>query len=336
VSDPAAGWGEPWPEADAIFHRDALFRGADAAFSIDLGNGRVLWLFGDTFVAHDPGAPLDQWYFLRNSVAVQTGLDPGTASLRHHWRGDRDAPRSFFPEPDPDHWFWPAHGIRLGDTLLIFGEMMKLAGPSGPFNFAGDHAHAYVVDNPDDDPAAWRLRDAALPPDRDLLRYGSAVILDGDHLYVYAGRDPDHQLVLARFARAAAATGDLSAADHWCGDQFRAGCLPTALVTHGMPELSIHLDPRLDAYVMVGTWGFGSTTLVRRTAPRPWGPWSDVGDVYRPPESDLRDAFVYAGKAHPVLDGDGALVATYVPSQFGATLPDPHLYFPRFVRVHLR
>ena len=41
----------PWPEADSLFRSDPLWLGADAAFSVDLGRGRVLWLFGDSFVA---------------------------------------------------------------------------------------------------------------------------------------------------------------------------------------------------------------------------------------------------------------------------------------------
>src|SRR5215467_7748298 len=41
----------PWPEADCIFRSDPRWLGADAAFSVDLGQGRVLWLFGDSFVA---------------------------------------------------------------------------------------------------------------------------------------------------------------------------------------------------------------------------------------------------------------------------------------------
>ena len=94
----------------------------------------------------------------------------------------------------------------------------------------------------------------------------------------------------------------------------------------------------MGAYVYVGTSGYGATTLSWRTAPRPEGPWSGVGDVYRPVESFMPDAFVYAGKAHPELDGGGALVATYVPSSF-VDLPrstDERFYYPHFVRIFPR
>src|SRR6187402_1669159 len=51
-SGAASGWSvAEWPEADALFHRDRRWLGADCAYSVDLGKGRVLWLFGDTFVS---------------------------------------------------------------------------------------------------------------------------------------------------------------------------------------------------------------------------------------------------------------------------------------------
>jgi hypothetical protein len=40
----------PWPEADALFHGDRHWLGGDGAYSIDLGDNRVLWLFGDSFI----------------------------------------------------------------------------------------------------------------------------------------------------------------------------------------------------------------------------------------------------------------------------------------------
>ena len=42
---------EAWPAADALFHSDPRWRGGDAAYSVPLGGDRVLWLFGDSFIA---------------------------------------------------------------------------------------------------------------------------------------------------------------------------------------------------------------------------------------------------------------------------------------------
>jgi hypothetical protein len=65
---------QSWPEADLLFRNDPSWLGADDAYSIDLGNGRVLWLFADTFIALRPGGTRHQSKMIRNSVAIQQGL----------------------------------------------------------------------------------------------------------------------------------------------------------------------------------------------------------------------------------------------------------------------
>jgi len=64
----------PWPEADRLFHSDPHWLGADAAFSVDLGLGRVLWLFGDSFVASKPGQTRRQ----HGWRAIRSRSKPGT------------------------------------------------------------------------------------------------------------------------------------------------------------------------------------------------------------------------------------------------------------------
>ena len=66
-------------EADALFHQDPRWLGGDAAYSIDLGDDRTLWLFGDSFIATSPALTRRESTLVRNSVAVMTGRDPLTA-----------------------------------------------------------------------------------------------------------------------------------------------------------------------------------------------------------------------------------------------------------------
>lgn len=329
--------GEAWPEADALFHRDRRFLGADGAYSVDLGDQRVLWLFGDTFVARDPARRRDNAHFIRNCVALQTGLDPAAAFMRFYWLYEAGAPASFLAEIDDQHWYWPGHGIRLGGTLLLFYERVRQDGPPGPWSFAGDGYTAIVVENPDDEPSAWRMRPAVLPEDVRSMQLGEAVVRDGDFVYVYGTRGPRHAVVLARYAVADAAAGDLSRPAFLCQGAFAEGCAPSTLFEPGAPEFSVHRDPDLDLYLFVATSGHGPAALAWRSAPAPEGPWTEVRDVYRPAEAHRDSAFTYAGKAHPMLLG-GGLVATYVPSSFDDLPPEleDRYYFPRFVRIYPR
>jgi hypothetical protein len=70
-----------WLEADALFFADPRWLGADAAYTVDLGAERTLWLFGDTFLATTPGGTRSDAFFLRNSAAIQTGRDPSHALM---------------------------------------------------------------------------------------------------------------------------------------------------------------------------------------------------------------------------------------------------------------
>jgi hypothetical protein len=331
-----AGRGEAWTEADALFHRDARFLGADGAYSVDLGGGRVLWLFGDSSVGRDPRRPAKNAYFLRNTVALQTGLDPSSAFLRYYWGLDGDEPGSFLAEPGDGTWFWPAHGARLGPVLLLFYERLRNEGEPGPNSFVGAGWTAVTIDNPDDEPSAWRPRFASAPADDLGVVLGEAVVLDGEELYVYGTRGDRHVVVLARFGAGAAAVGDLTA-PAWYGEgAFDATRRPAGIIDIGAPEFSVHHDPALGRYLFVASTGYGATGLGWRTAPRPEGPWTEVRDVYRPVESYGDTAFVYAGKAHPEQAG-GGLVATYVPSSFDEIPPDltDRYYWPHFVRLYL-
>jgi len=104
--------GTPWHEADRLFRSDPRWRGSDDAYSIDLGDERTLWLFGDSFI----GSARREATFVRNSIALQTGSDPAKATIEFRWS---DGPSSFFADRG-DTWLWPLHGARLNGHLILF------------------------------------------------------------------------------------------------------------------------------------------------------------------------------------------------------------------------
>jgi hypothetical protein len=317
-----------WPEADALFHSDPRFLGADGAYTVDLGNDRTLWLFGDTFLARTPGGTASDALFLRNTAAIQTGRDPSRALMEFAWgAGDDGSPQSFLAQDGAD-WFWPGGGARIGGALLLFyGRIQTPAGDSSGFQQVG--WRAVLVDDPDDPPGLWTMHRAAMPSDTGGVFPGTATLLDGDYLYAYGEKgDVWHDVYLARWPVASAGAGDLSAPEWWCGSGWSGSCSNgAAVVVHlGASELSVSPGGHLASFVMVQSEGVGAATLALRTAPAPEGPWSDAESFFRPPESNEGGTDVYAGKGHPGLVG-ADIVATYVPSA---------LYFPRFVRVTYR
>jgi len=334
--------GQPWPEADELFRRDDAWLGTDDAYSVPLGGDRTLWLFGDTFLgARSAGRRAAG--FVANTVGVQTGLDPSSATVERWPIEPSMGP--MFPTDEPAEWLWPLDGVRVGDSLLVFlmrvrssrpdlpsgAEAWAAEGSLGFFDVVGTAAR--LVSNPDSSPAQWRPVTLGMPETAGAA-LGTALLVDGDHLLAWAERS-GHAL-LARWPVREVAAGEIGRPDWWCGDQ---GWQPdptraVAVIDEVPTEFTVH---RHDAATLVLTQvgdPVGRGVVELRAAPRPEGPWSDPVRAYRPPETGRADTIAYAGKAHPELTG-GGLVVTYASIRLTreATLADESVYFPRFARV---
>lgn len=353
-----SGTGASWPEADALFRQEPRWLGGDGAASVDLGGGRSLWIFGDSFVATSAANVRAESEMIRNTVAIADGPDPSAATLRFAWRTDPDgSPAPFFADAG-DEWHWPGAGVRLatGELLLFLAALRATPGQGLGFTEAGFRA-VLIADPPGAEPLDWPLQwiepePPAFDPE---AMVGTAVVLDGEHVVALtAGRGSAHVGWLVRWRAADAAAGELSAAEWWAGDaagwvpQAELGAAaPATVIDDAGPECSLHHDARLGRWVHVASRGFGATTIAVRTAERLTGPWSAAADVFTPPESrgegvEGVEPFVYAAMAHPELAGrtPGALVVTYATNSFEfADLFTPagaaSLYWPRVVEVTL-
>jgi hypothetical protein len=325
-----------WPEADRLFHRNPRWLGADAAFSVDLGGERVLWLFGDTFVATGAHRVRRESRMVHNSIAVQRGLDPSAASIDFHWGETDGVPASWLPE-DGERWFWPAHGVRIpGGPLVLFWSCVR-ATPGEGLGFRAEGWLAVLVENPDDPPGAWLQRTLRSPPWPAGLLAAQGLRIAGEFVEGLAIREPgDHGGFALRIPSEALARGELDAFQWWDGAWVptRADLTPTAVIADAGPELSLSYHPDLGGYVHVKSLGFGASTVALSTAPRLTGPWSAPRALFRPPECDRERPFVYAAKAHPELLG-ADLVVTYACNSFdfAELVADTSLYYPRFVRL---
>jgi hypothetical protein len=330
---------EPWPEADALFRSDPRWLGADGAYSVELDAERTLWLFGDSFIATTPAGVRSESRMVRNSVGVQLGRDPSAAQIEYYWGATAGEPGSFVAE-DGANWFWPLHGIRLGDALTLF--FLREASVSTGLGFESVGWEALRVSNPDAPPAAWQLQRLQTPKASFPVAVGASVLRQDGFVYAYAVEEPGaHDVYLLRWTESDFAAGDLLSPEWHDGSRgFVAHSAlsgaPAPVMKHGQTELTVSALEAAGALVEVQTRGFGATTIAVRQARRPEGKWSELHDVFRPPESDRGDAFVYAGKAHPQLTG-ADLVVTYAANatDFATLIGDDSLYYPRFVRLTL-
>ena len=332
-----------WPEANRLFSQDPLWIGGDGAYSCDLGpnsagQGRVLWLFGDSLVAKDVKRDPGHSYFIRNSIAIQTGYDPSAAWMAFHWGQTDGRAGSYFVEVDKQ-WFWPGPCAVISGKLYIFGGWLYQKSP-GMWGFASVRSTVFVVDNPSADPTMWQPQELALAGEGTAVQVGTAGLVRNGYWYVYGQSGDWHHYHIARFALADIAADNFTQPEvfgdgHWRSWQATKSA-QDVIMPQGAPESSVHFDDKISAYVMAHSEGFGSTTLALRTATLPQGPWSPPQTVLRPPESFVGGNFVYAGKGHPHLKG-ADLVLTYVPTQFNdvPTISRKDWYLPHFAKVNL-
>lgn len=330
---------------DTLFHKDPRWLGGDGASSLDLGDGRILWMFGDSFISGDENGTRTDAVMIRNSIAIQTGHDPATATMDFYWRENKNAPpSSFFPENTDGTWLWPGHGTRLDDgSLLLFAMRIREtdtgSGTPDPLGFETVAYLAISIDNPDDPPAEWRLQMLTPPDSKNGILFGMAgAIKDNDYLYALGVRDadPDKPVYAARWSLNGLAQKDLNGIDYWNGRQWHKNITDAApLFQDAQTEMSLHYDDGRKDYLCIQTSGFGDTSLTVRYAQHPEGPWSEPETVCDLPKSDNKNLISYAGKAHPHLAAENGTLLSYVTNSLEVQdiFNDPALYYPRFVKL---
>jgi hypothetical protein len=325
---------ESWPAADRVFRQDRLWRGGDAAYSADLGEGRVLWLFGDSFVGDGEGDTRSGRRMVRNSIAVQHGYDPSRATIEFFHDATGEEPAAFFAG-NGDEWLWPGPAQKVGPVVLMMFTRLEKHG-EGIFGFRAVGSEARFLLNPSQPPAEWNVKSTPLPdPPAGVKLSTGALLLHEGFLYAYPVVEPgSHDVQLARWHEDDVAALDLTQPRWWTGSGWSSKPGDAAAIVRNLQTEFSVARGKDGLFRMVSVDGFGATNIVARTAPAPQGPWSEPRILFRPPESSREFTFVYSAKEYP-HDRGQAFVLTYCTNHhdFWTMAGDMGLYFPRFVKV---
>jgi hypothetical protein len=332
--------------------------GQDGAYSIPL-NGDTLWFFGDTLIGERiPGESV--WY--PGGQPVGPGDMSGknkirkminnTGALVHNTSGkdgitefdyicDRNNELKqlvpFLADEHPDSVrIWCLHGITLNDLIYLYYIKVRMIA-EGPFpvNFLVVGSGIAVGDDKD-----WQFRRIRRQGDSIFWNnsepaFGTAVLRDGDdaHLYVYGvlrGRDGVQRCYIARVR------DDLiedrngyeylySSEPSWSSDIGKA----VHIFTGPPNELSVSYNKYLNCYLAVHSLDISGIT-VARTAPRPWGPWSEPVTLFtvstEHPKPMPYPRLIYAAKEHPDLAEQNGKVIYITYIEFEE-------YFPHLMEV---
>jgi hypothetical protein len=345
---PTVDKAEAAPEWDAKFGGTEGWIGGDCAYSVVLGPKRVLWLFGDSLLGTAKDGKRAGAVMVNNTVAVQAGHEKDAAIRFVAGRAKDDKPVAFFTPVDGKGWFWVQAAVRVQDRLFVFLPQMEKTKDGSLFGFRQIGQWLAVVENPDDDPEKWRVKQLKLPfaefgEDRQ-RSWGSAVLADGDCLYVY-GYDEDRAKGVAK-KKLTVARVPAGKLDDWSAWRFQTSdgwgekAADAAPQADGLAsEFSVTPTPGGKGYVLVYTEKGLGDRIVGRFAGAPEGPWSDAVLLYKCPEmAQDKGMFCYGAKVHPWGAADHELLASYCVNtwEFARLFRDDAVYRPKFVRVRLR
>jgi len=337
---------ECWPDFP---DRDGWL-GADAAYSVPLGPGKSLWLFGDTFVADTSGASRRDARFVRNSIGVSTCDPPDGWQISYYWADqDSASPGAFFDSETEETWYWPLDGFLHDGSVYVALAVMRDKPEEELFSFESIGVHLVKVSDLSEPPRDWGL-DYRVLAEGLTVAPGSSIVLEGDHVYLFTLYDEpanqDRHMILSRLPTKGL---DSPAAhlEYFANDRtWKAGMNARdalAVIDTGHSEMSVRRHEETDRWLAVADGGFLSDRIMLSIAEALTGPWSEWRPVHRfsemsPADSRYdRDTWCYAVKEHVEFSGGGSILVTYACNSVDLhkQIANPAIYRPQAVLIDL-
>ncbi|KOV92736.1 hypothetical protein ADK65_34495 [Streptomyces sp. NRRL B-1140] len=330
--------------------------GGDGTHSVRLPDGRVLWLFSDTYLGrvYGPPNPHGESHAWRDAA---TPLVRNSAVLMRDGRLESTLPAPLFADPAPNRWRWPV-AARVeprspGSPERVVRVLLWVRA-------AGQAPWIYGV------PTATEVATLSLPglrlesiievfgqqsvpdPSRRVL-FGTTLVEEDGWTYVFGGDDgraasrPASHAYAARVPEGRLA--DPSAWQYWSGSAWVPRARPRPVLGDGRSRgvgsaFSVVREGGTYVLFTMAAGARGLTTVASYWACSPAGPWHGPGEEFGPP-LPRGEVAAYNPQAHPVLSGDGRLVLSYDVNWLEPTgaadrlSRNVSLYRPRFVSLRL-
>ncbi|MER3500138.1 MAG: hypothetical protein IMHGJWDQ_000506 [Candidatus Fervidibacter sp.] len=336
----------PAPEWERLFRPAQGWLGGDCAYSVPLGADRFLWLFDDTFIGRREGNRRVGVKMVRNSIALQAGRAPATATVRFVWgKKANEEPTDFLSPPDGVGWLWFGDGLVAANRLWLFLWQFEATNTPSPFNFRLRASWLAEVANYADEPEEWQFRFYRLPfflrtPEQ-VRCFGNAVLVHEGWVFVYGVAEDRRTVPLKRgltIARVPAERlADFSAWRFYRNGRWTDKWASAAIIGDDLGfEFTVQFVPAVCRFLLVYSPADLASVVKIRWASSPTGEWSKPRSVYECPQRAWHPSvFCYAAKGHAALSGEGELLVTYASNafEFRLLLEDARLYFPHFVRL---
>ncbi|WP_328500903.1 DUF4185 domain-containing protein [Streptomyces sp. NBC_00457] len=327
--------------------------GGDGTHSVRLPDGRLLWLFSDTYLGqvYAPPNPAGESHAWRDTAAP---LVRNSAVVMRDGRLQSTLPAPLFPDPAPSQWRWPVaarvepRSPGSSEQVVRVVLWVRTAGQSPWIYGVPTATEVATLSLPDlRVESVVPVLDQRLVPDpsRRIL-FGTTLVERDGWTYVFGGDDaqaasrPASSAYVARVPEGRLA--EPGAWQYWNGSEWTAGGAPRTVLGDGVGS-AFSVVREDDTYVLftMAAGAEGLTTITSYWACSPTGPWHGPTRDFSPALPDGQVA-AYNPQAHPELSDDGRLVLSYdvnwLDTNGGAAAQlsrNVSLYRPRFVTLRL-
>ncbi|MEU6768436.1 hypothetical protein ABZ916_38760 [Streptomyces sp. NPDC046853] len=338
--------------------------GGDGTHSVRLPDGRLLWLFSDTFLGqvHAPPNPAGQPHTWRDATAPM--VRNSAVVMSRSGTLQRTLPAPLFPDPAPQQWRWPVAAKVEPRSPGSSDEVVRVllwtrATGTGPWIYGvptGTEVATLSLPDLRVEGIVKVSDQSSVPePDKRVL-YGTTTVDDGDWTYVFGGNDgkaaarPASHAYVARVPKGRLA--EPGAWRYWDGDDWTESGKPRHVLGDGERKGvgSAFTVVRVKGTYVLFTMAAGTEGLTNVTsywACAPTGPWHGPAKGFSTPlpkdGAAEQDMAAYNPQAHPALSGNGRLLLSYdvnwldaAPQSAQANVSrNVSLYRPRFVSLRL-
>jgi len=342
----------PPPSAEcasaAYFPCQQGWLGADAAYSVPLGNGTSLWIFADTFVGAATATSRTQSNgFIHNSIAISTCASQ-SCSYQYYWTGMNTASQApvFSVPGSSTDWFWPMDGFVYNGTLYLALMQMHSTGSGGAFGFAYSGAQLASISNYTASPSQWTLTYQTLNTGGSAVPGASIVVGQGpngnpdpsnpqgaNYAYFFtvvpasSSSTPPYMALLRlpltqlnAAARPGSASWEyLTTNLTWSSWLDTDTVLPSdnaAVINPGATEMTVRYHSSTNQWIAVYPLGLDNKAHYAISSSMT-SSWGQSESLYSYPEMQpgnpnyTSNVFCYAAKEHTELESAGQLVFTY-------------------------
>ncbi|MEU4474666.1 phospholipase A2 [Micromonospora sp. NPDC023888] len=300
--------------------------GGDRTVSVALPDGRVAWLFSDTYlgtVNADGSRPPSA--MVHNALVVQD--ESGLVETRYG--GTPTEPKSFMCDDSVGLGCWVADAIVDGSTVRVLVNNYESVGP-GALDVRPTGTALVTLSLP-----ALSVQGVQQLPLGSSTTWGQELVNEGGFTYIY-GSEHAQDMKFVHLARVP--EGGLAGQwQFWTGSGWSSRESDSTRIASGVgTAFAVHkVDGRYLLVTVEGHLPFNSA-VVAYTASALTGPFGGPIELARAPEAnDSRPIMVYDADVHQEMARDGKLLISYNVNSLDVqdNLRDSSIYRPRFIEV---